>query len=101
MVQHTLERNTQMSTKITADEFKKQFLIDDEIDLPRENRVSLSEAIEHKLVILTEVWKHNDQFFEVCYCRDNTGYWGDGENYEPEVYEVFPKLITKTIYVHG
>ena len=43
----------------------------------------------------------SEYYFEVTFTCDNTSYWSDcGESYDPEIYEVFPTQVTKTVYVH-
>lgn len=39
-------------------------------------------------------------FYEVEQCRDNSGYWGDGERYDPEVRQVWriPVASWQTVY---
>lgn len=83
----------------TVAEFKERFIEDGEVDLPKYCLVYEERIVDHKLIIYTEVWNYFGQFFEVTYTRDNSGYWGEGESYPVEVQKVFPKEVTKTIYV--
>lgn len=43
-----------------------------------------------------------DLFYEVEQCRDNCGYWGDGEVYDPEVRQVWriPVASWQTVYTN-
>lgn len=83
----------------TVKDFKKKLNQFDEVDLPPECLVHEEEYIDGKLLFNIVVWKHGEQFFEMTYTRDNSGYWGEGENYPPEVTEVFPIEVTTTKYV--
>lgn len=55
---------------------------------------------DYKLVYRSDIYEVAGIHFEVTFTRDNSGYWGDGERYDPTIQEVFPKQITKTIYVN-
>lgn len=50
------------------------------------------EEILGKTISTTRVFKlpSQDRYFEVRVDSENKGYWGDGETYEPQVYEVKP-----------
>lgn len=54
---------------------------------------------EWKIKYRCKVYKVGEQFFEVTFSKDDCGYWGDGERYEPTICEVVPREVTKTIYV--
>jgi len=58
------------------------------------------DVVECKMVYNSNVYLVEGIYFEVTFTRDNSGYWGDGESYDPEIYEVFPTQVTKTVYVH-
>lgn len=58
------------------------------------------DVVEHKTVYNSNIYLVEGIYFEVTFTRDNSGYWGDGERYDPTIQEVFPKQITKTIYVN-
>lgn len=62
-------------------------------------QVHSEEKHNHKTVTYTEVFNlvGTDEYFEVSTDRDDVGYWGDGERYDPEFRKVKP--ITKTIEV--
>jgi len=85
---------------ITVEEFKLKYLPEGEIEnlVGADCVYTSGDIVEHKMVYNTEVWKVDDQFFEVMYSRSNSGYWGDSESYDPEVYEVFPYTFTETRY---
>lgn len=59
------------------------------------------EEVNHKTVYQTSVYRLHDQYFEVTSSRDNSGYWSDGERYEPDVREVKPvkKVVEITEWV--
>ena len=59
-----------------------------------------NDVVEHKTVYNSNIYLVEGIHFEVTFTRDNSGYWGDGERYDPEIYEVFPTQVTKTVYVH-
>lgn len=46
--------------------------------------------VYHKTVSQISVYQAGEQFFEVESTRDNCGYWGDGESYDPTCREVKP-----------
>lgn len=56
------------------------------------------DVVEHKSVYNSNIYSVNGFFFDVTFTRDNCGYWGDGESYPPEIYEVKPVQVTKTEY---
>lgn len=58
------------------------------------------DVVEHKAVYNSNIYQVEGVYFEVTFTRDNCGYWGDGEHYAPTVQEVFPKEITKIIWVN-
>jgi len=58
------------------------------------------DVVEHKTVYNSNVYLVEGIYFEVTFTRDNCGYWSDGERYDPTIQEVFPKVITKIIYVN-
>lgn len=84
---------------ITVEDFEKKFNANYEVILPKECLVHEEEFIKHKMVLNIAVWKYGEQFFEVTYVRDNSGYWSDGESYLPTVAEVFPEEVTVIKYV--
>lgn len=58
------------------------------------------DVVEHKTVYNSNIYQVEDVYFEVTFTRDNCGYWGDGERYAPTIQEVFPKEITKIVWVN-
>lgn len=71
------------------------------------NQVYFDEYTEHKTVTFTEVHQlivdgvATDEYFEISTDRDNCGYWGDGERYDPEFRKVKPviKVVEQTTWV--
>ena len=55
-------------------------------------QVHSEEEHNHKTVTYTEVFNlvGTDEYFEVSTDRDDVGYWGDGERYDPEFRKVVP-----------
>lgn len=66
-------------------------------------RVYFDEYTEHKTVTFTEVHHlvGTDDYFEISTDRDNCGYWGDGERYDPIFRKVKPvvKIVEQTTWV--
>ena len=58
---------------------------DEELTLMHEE-----DDVEHKTCYLTKVYRLVDDYFEVTWTRDNSGYWGDGERYGGETRKVVP-----------
>ena len=56
--------------------------------------VSGDDEVSHKTVFNTDVYQvgvgDSAEYFEVTFSRDNSGYWSDGERYEPEFRKVRP-----------
>lgn len=54
--------------------------------------VYYDEYAEHKTVTTTQVFHlvGTEDYFEVTQDRDNCGYWGDGERYDPTFRKVKP-----------
>lgn len=54
--------------------------------------VHSEEETHHKTVTFTEVFHlvGTEDYFEVSTNRDNCGYWGDGERYDPTFRKVKP-----------
>jgi hypothetical protein len=81
---------------ITVEQFKEKHMEDGEVFDAKEVYRGPRE-IEHKSVLQTSVYQVTsgavEQYFEVTTCQDNSGYWSDGESYEPEVNEVKPRKI--------
>lgn len=50
----------------------------DVVDMKRVFRISIYQLVG------------TDEYFEITEIRDNSGYWQDGESYEPEFRKVFP-----------
>jgi len=85
---------------ITVEQFKEMYMDEDnEVNLPGTACVDTDEVVDGKTVTYTSVYKVGEQYFEVWYYRDNVGYWGDSDCSDVTVAEVFPKTITKVIYV--
>ena len=85
---------------LTVEEFVEKFIDEDgEVSLPRTCYIQEENIVDSKLLLCIEVWKKDEQFFEVTYAQDNSGYWDDGESYPPIVAEVFPEEVTITKYV--
>lgn len=63
-----------------------------EVDGVEFKRVHHEEYTEHKTVTFTEVYHllGTEDYFEITTDRDNCGYWGDSESYEPEFRKVAP-----------
>ena len=75
---------------ITVNEFVEEFIDEDgEVSLPRSCYLQEEGAIDHELIVFVEIWKYNEQFFEVTY----------DEKYAPTVVEVVPKEKTVIVYV--
>ena len=55
-------------------------------------RVAFDEEHCHKTVTVVEVYNlvGTDEYFAVSTDRDDCGYWGDGERYDPEFRKVIP-----------
>jgi hypothetical protein len=76
-----------------------------EVDGVEFKRVFFEEEAEHKTVTVTEVFQlilndvPTDEYFEVATVRDNCGYWGYGERYDPTFRKVKPVEKTITVYV--
>lgn len=64
--------------------------------------VETSEGVDGKTIIVTALYqcKESGRFVEVTQCRDNCGYWGDGETYEAEACQVWrvPVASWQTVY---
>lgn len=60
-----------------------------------------AEQCEHKTCWNSNVYQVADEYFEVTFSRDNSGYWSDGERYDPEFRKVVPrvKVVTVTEWV--
>lgn len=91
---------------MNAQEFAEKFVHDKgwEVFDPEE-KVSITQAhsgdweIEHKSQYKEDIYQIDNQYFAVMIQRDNSGYWSDGETYDPEVYEVKPEQVTITKWV--
>ena len=87
---------------MTPVEFFEEFMADDPAegpDLPALHCVYTSDdVVWRKSVSSYQVWKYEGQYFKVTYSRSNSGYWSDGETYDPVVTEVFPYTFTETRY---
>lgn len=59
------------------------------------------DEVYHKTVSQISVYQAGEQYFEVEHTRDNCGYWGDGERYDPTCREVKPvkKMVEITEWV--
>lgn len=70
-------------------------------------RVHFDEYAEHKTVTFTEVYQlvtsdgPTEEYFEITTDRDNCGYWGDGERYDPTFRKVqrVEKLVPTVFWV--
>lgn len=86
---------------MNAQEFKKNYLGDDDYDECVGEGCTLVEEgdwqIEHKTQYKTNIYSVGEEYFAVDFSRDNSGYWSDGETYPPEVRKVEPKTETKVI----
>lgn len=66
-------------------------------------RVHFDEYTEHKTVTFTEV--HNllgtEEYFEITTDRDNVGYWGDADSYDPTFRKVqrVEKLVPTVFWI--
>lgn len=58
------------------------------------------DVVDYKRVYRSDIYEVEGIYFEVTFSRDNSGYWSDGERYDPTIAEVFPKQVTKTIWVN-
>jgi hypothetical protein len=74
---------------MNVQEFKEKHMDGSEV-YDAECVYSGPDEVYHKTVSQTSVYKVGEQFFEVTSMRDNSGYWSDGERYEPEVRIVKP-----------
>jgi site-specific DNA-adenine methylase len=86
---------------ITAKEFQELYIDEDlEITLDESLQVSFGEwENQYKDNDTKEdVWFLDPQYFKVISSRSGS-YYHDYEYSADEVYEVYPKIITKTIYV--
>lgn len=85
---------------ITVEQFIEQHMEDGEV-FDAECVYAGPDEINHKTVYQTSVYKLGEQHFEVTNSRDNSGYWSDGESYDPHVVEVKPvkKLVEITEWV--
>lgn len=91
---------------ITAQEFEEKYVFDKgwEVFDP-EDKVTITNVhsgdweIEHKSQYKEDVYQIGEQYFAVLQQRDNSGYWSDGESYDPDVYEVKPQQVTVTKWV--
>ena len=58
--------------------------------------------VEHKTVYQTDIYSVEvegvTRYFDVTFTRDNSGYWSDGESYPPEIIEVVPVEVVKTVW---
>lgn len=94
---------------MTLDEFINNHYEDGEVYSDVEGitfkQVHSEEEHNHKTVTYTEVFNlvGTDEYFEVSTDRDDVGYWGDAEWYDPEFRKVIPKKeiveITKWVDV--
>lgn len=77
---------------ITVEQFIEKHMVDGEVF----TGVDVIEAyrgpqeVEYKTVSQTSVYQTGEQFFEVTNSWSNSGYWSDGESYDPHVVEVKP-----------
>ena len=62
-------------------------------------QVHSDEEHNHKTVTYTEVWQlvGTEEYFEISTDRDDVGYWGDGERYDPEFRKVKPIKETRVV----
>jgi len=88
--------------KIVLDWYQERY--DDEyIPYCEENIVEIcsDEVHNHKWVTYSTVFedKNTGKFYKAWTKRTDNGYWSDSEIVDEGCHEVFPKQITKTIYV--
>lgn len=57
------------------------------------------DIVEHKTVYNSDVYRVEGVYFEVTFTRDNSGYWSDGERYDPTICQVVPREVTKIEWV--
>lgn len=90
---------------MNIEEFKTKYILEDDWgDCYGDDdliRVAHDDGIEHKTAWHNHVYKVNNEYFEVTWCRGNTGYWGDGERYDPEVRKVKPVIVEVTQWVEA
>lgn len=65
-----------------------------DVDGVKFKQVYFDEYTEHKTVTVTEVYHlvGTEDYFEITTDRDNCGYWGDGERYDPTFRKVKPRV---------
>lgn len=96
---------------MTAEEFYEKYVNEDNDNewgecYPDTGEITLmtsDEETSHKTCYTTSVYKYvpTEEFFEVTWTRDNSGYWSDGERYPGTVRKVKPvtSVVTVTNYV--
>jgi len=86
---------------ITAKEFQELYIDEDqEVTLDSSLQVSFGEweNTYKDNDIKVDVWFVDPQYFSIISSRSGS-YYHDYDYGDDEVYEVFPKVITKTVYV--
>lgn len=78
---------------MNAQEFEQKYYEDGEIygdDV--KCIVKGDEQCEHKMCWNSNVYQVGAEYFEVTFSRDNSGYWSDGESYDPAFRKVVPRV---------
>lgn len=78
---------------ITVEQFIEQHMDGDWVNHNKDTCIRVHsgpQEVEHKTVSQTSVYQCGEQYFVVTTMKDNSGYWSDGESYDPHVVEVKP-----------